>query len=142
MLQKLRNSKPLSSAIVVGFGNELSFKSIYSFEMDNVTRIHKHKTPHRRHYVAEWADHRQVKKAAIARHLGINKGTVTNWFQGSVPSDKWIDPLAEFLGTTREGLFRDPHDDWFVQFFRNKSADERERAKQMLEAAFPKLKAS
>jgi transcriptional regulator with XRE-family HTH domain len=103
--------------------------------------IHSPRAPNHRHSIVEWADHRGLRQADICAELGVDKGTVSRWFSGTIPSDQWIMRLAEMLGTTRDGLFRDPHDDWFVQFFRDRSDEERERARVMLEAAFPIKKA-
>lgn len=103
--------------------------------------IHSLNSPNHRHYIVEWADHRGLRQADITAEIGVDKGTVSRWFSGTIPSDQWIMRLAEMLGTTRDGLFRDPHDDWFVQFFRDRSDEERERARVMLEAAFPIKKA-
>jgi transcriptional regulator with XRE-family HTH domain len=103
--------------------------------------IHSPHEPNHRHFIAEWADHRGLRQADIITELGADKGTVSRWFSGTIPSDQWIVRLAHLLGTTRDGLFRDPHDDWFVQFFRDRSEEERARARVLLEAAFPMKKA-
>lgn len=105
--------------------------------MNNLTRIHTDKNPPRRHYIVEWAEHRQLSQADISRELGVNKGTVSKWFGGAVPRDDWLQPLAELLNTTPDGIFRDPQEDWITRFFRERSAEEKQRAMQILEAAFP-----
>lgn len=109
----------------------------YSCPMNNLTRIHIDKNPPRRHYIVEWAEHRNMKQVDISRELGANKGTVSKWFGGAVPRDDWLQPLAELLNTTTDGLFRHPDDDWITRFFHDRSAEEKRRAMQILEAAFP-----
>lgn len=110
--------------------------------MGNVSAIHPENTANRRHFIVEWADHRNLKRADIARKLSVDKGTVTKWFQGTIPSDQWIYRLAELLGTTRDGLFRHPDDDWLARFFRERSEEDRKKAIRVLETIFPTQKAS
>ncbi len=112
----------------------------YSCAMSNIARIHQGKTPQRLHFIPEWAEYRGMKQADIVKGIGADKGLVSKWFAGTVPSDKWIEPLAEALKTDPSGLFRHPDDDWLARFFRQRSADERERAITMLEAAFPDIR--
>lgn len=110
----------------------------YGCGMQNMKQIHPGKTPIRRHFIVEWAKKRGLSQADIANELGVNKGNVSYWFnRGTVPSDQWIEPLAALLGTTRDGLFRHPDDDWIAEFFRMRSEEERLRAIQILENAFP-----
>lgn len=101
-------------------------------------RIHKDKNPPRRHYIPEWAEHRQLKRADIARGVGADKSLVTRWFKGTVPGDEYLEALAALFGTDREGLFRHPDEDWIAKFFRNRSEADRRRARDALDLMFPK----
>jgi transcriptional regulator with XRE-family HTH domain len=102
------------------------------------TRIHSSKTPPRRHYIAEWAAHRHLKKADLAREVGADKGLVTRWFTGTMPGPDYQEKLAALFGTEPEGLFRHPDEDWIAKFFRNKSDEDVRRARELLDLAFPK----
>lgn len=68
----------------------------------------------------------------------IDKSQVYRWLKGQLPQPTTQRRLAEALGLDDPAdLLRPPLDDWFVQFFAGRSADELERLRQMLEAAFP-----
>lgn len=73
----------------------------------------------------------------LANELGADKSVVSRWYNGSTPSLDWQEKLAALFQIDREALFRHPDDDWIARFFRNRSQEERERMKRMLEAAFP-----
>lgn len=89
------------------------------------------------HFIEEWAEHRGYKRADIASALGVDKSLVSRWFQGSVPSEKWLEPLAEFLGAGEaSSLFRHPDDDWIAKMFRDKTEAQREAAVEMLKIFF------
>jgi transcriptional regulator with XRE-family HTH domain len=106
--------------------------------MGTTTRIHKGRTPRRRHFIVEWAELRHKKRSDIARGIGADKGLVSRWFSGVVPGDEHLDALAGFLGADDPlDLFRDPMEDWLSRFLRGRSEQERERIKATLEAAFP-----
>lgn len=101
-------------------------------------RIHAGKQPRRPHFIPEWAQKRHLKsQAELAKELDADKSVVSRWYGGASPSEEWQEKLADLFGTTKEGLFRHPDDDWMARFFRKRTADEVERVKQMLEAAFP-----
>lgn len=107
--------------------------------MADVTRIHRTKQPNRPHFVVEWAEHRNFRtQAELRTALDADKSVVSRWYSGSTPSLEWQEKLAElFEMEDRESLFRHPDDDWLTKFFKGRSQDERERAKKMLEVAFP-----
>lgn len=103
------------------------------------TTIHSGKTPNRRHYIVEWASKRNLRKADIARETGADKGLVTRWFKGTLPGPEYLDKLAALFGTeSAESLFRHPDEDWIAKFFRDRSDADRERARELLDLAFPK----
>lgn len=106
--------------------------------MGSIERIHKDKDAIRIHYIAEWAKHRGVIQADVVRALDVDKGLVSKWFNGAVPEPKNLLRLAEMFGLDEAGsLFRHPDDDWIARFLRGRKRDEIDRAKQMLELAFP-----
>lgn len=106
--------------------------------MARTPRIHKDKTPFRLHFIAEWADHRGIDRSAIIEATGADKGTVSRWFAGKLPTDKHLLALADLYQIEVVQLFRDPHDDWMVEFFKDRNIDELKRIQATLEAAFPK----
>lgn len=93
---------------------------------------------HRVHYIVEWAEHRGLIQADIARELGVDKSTVSRWFDGAVPTESYLVGLAELLGADEPAaLFRHPDDDWLTRFLRGRSKQERDQIKATLEIAFP-----
>jgi transcriptional regulator with XRE-family HTH domain len=101
------------------------------------TRIHASKTPKRFHFIVEWAEKRDLKQADIIREIGADKSVVSRWFSGSVPSEKYLEPLAALFHTDVAGLFRHPDDDWISRFLASRTSEERERAITLLSTAFP-----
>jgi transcriptional regulator with XRE-family HTH domain len=112
-------------------------------------RIHNTKQPNRPHFIKEWAEKRGFEnQAELAKALKIDPGTVSRWYNRiSSPIEDHQIALAElfFPGDDpedrRESLFRNPDEDWFVQFFAGRHEDELARMKSTLEAAFPKKRA-
>ena len=102
------------------------------------TVIHAGKTPPRIHFISEWAERRQLSQADIVREVGADKSTVSRWFAGALPTEKYLEPLAGLFGTEVNGLFRHPDDDWMMRFLQNRSIDELNRIRQVLSSAFPK----
>ncbi len=107
--------------------------------MSEVTRIHKSKQPRRPHYIPEWAEHRGFKtQAALAAELDVDKSVVSRWYSGGSPGVEHQEKLAALFGCEPESLFRHPDDDWFAHFFKDRSKDEMDRIKTVLEASFPR----
>jgi transcriptional regulator with XRE-family HTH domain len=103
--------------------------------MAHPVRIHKNKTPRRNHYIAEWAERRAKKQADIVRALGADKGTVSRWFDGVIPTPDYLDQLAGFLQVDEiTALFRHPDDDWLARLLRERP-EERDRIRAIVEAA-------
>ncbi len=106
-----------------------------------ISQIHKGKQPNRPHFIAEWAERRgYANQAELAEALDADKSVVSRWYNGTSPSKEWQRKLALLFDCERDGIFRHPDDDWIAKFFRDRSADEISRMKQMLEAAVPKVK--
>lgn len=108
-----------------------------------VASIHKGKTPQRVHYLDLWADLRGKKQADFAKEGLADKSTVSRWFSGQLPTEENLNKIADFLELEEPSwLFRDPADDWMRRMFEGRSAEERERMKATLEAAFPPKKSA
>jgi transcriptional regulator with XRE-family HTH domain len=104
-----------------------------------IPTIHKGKTPVRKHYIVERAEKLGLKQTDLIEGTGADKGTVSRWFRGVLPTDEYIEKVAVALECedVRE-LFQDPDDDWLARRFRAYSQDEKERAQRILDDAFPK----
>lgn len=109
--------------------------------MAQLHHIHQDKTPQRIHYIPEWAERRGLSQADIVREIAADKATVSRWFSGALPSEKYLAPLAGLFGTELTGLFRHPDDDWMARFLRARSEEERQRIRTILDTAFPRKEA-
>jgi transcriptional regulator with XRE-family HTH domain len=95
--------------------------------------------PERLHFIPEWAAHRGMNQVELAEAAGVNKSTAKRWFDGAIPKAENIASLLGALGLEEpEDLFRHPNDDWLARFFRQRTEEERDRARILLETAFPK----
>lgn len=112
--------------------------SAYEKAMVKVVQIHAGKQPRRPHYIREWADLRGLKAVEIARAIEADKSLVSRWFGGATPTVEYQARLSALFGTTPEGLFRHPDDDWLTRFFADRSREEVERIKRTMETAFPR----
>jgi transcriptional regulator with XRE-family HTH domain len=106
--------------------------------MNKIVQIHAGKQPRRPHYIREWADLRGLKAVEIARAIDADKSLVSRWFGGATPTVDYQERLGALFGTTPEGLFRHPDDDWLTRFFADRSREEVERIKATMETAFPR----
>lgn len=106
--------------------------------MAKLARIHESRTPPRLHFIPEWLEKRGLKQADVVRELDIDKGTVSKWCKGQLPQETNLVRLAAMLHTEPMSLFRHPDDDWIAQMFKNRSADELQRMRETLKAAFPR----
>ncbi|MBX5206722.1 helix-turn-helix transcriptional regulator [Rhizobium sp. NZLR11] len=104
--------------------------------MNNVTEIHAGKENKRIHYIVEWAEKRQLSQADIVREIGADKSLVSRWFSGTNPGKEWRPKLEALFGADEGGLYRHPDDDWLARFFRDKTAEERRKAVELLEMFF------
>lgn len=104
-------------------------------------RIHQGKTPVRVHFIPEWAEAMGKIQADFVKKGLADKGTVSKWFSGTIPTPDNLERIAAFLGREdiRE-LFRHPDDDWLARFFEGRSKTERERIKATLDVGFPKAR--
>jgi transcriptional regulator with XRE-family HTH domain len=106
--------------------------------MSNTVEIHKGKTPKRFHFIPEWAEHRGMKQADISREGNFDKGLVSRWWQGVVPTPNNLAILAAMLTDDDiSSLFRDPYDDWLAKLFRDKTEKQKELALNVLISMFP-----
>lgn len=100
--------------------------------------IHGNKSPVRIHFIVEWAEKRHLTQADIVREIGADKSVVSRWFSGSLPTEKYLEPLAGLFSTNVNGLFRHPEDDWVMRFMQERSIEELNRIRATLETAFPR----
>ena len=98
----------------------------------------------RYNYIAEWAYERDKSQAAITKGIGVDKGTVSRWFNQKVmPTQEHTTMLAEFLGLSEPAaLFRHPVDEKFFSVLRHRSEADRERAAEVLSVMFRQEPAS
>ena len=140
MFRVLHEMKVIVNPVFPDRSNDLGEMRGHIDGMTDITRIHHGKAPGRRHYIVEWAEHRNLSQADIVRLTGIDKSSVPRWFTGYSahlhPSNE--SKLAEAFGIEPAALYRSPHEDWFYRFFRGRELDELDRMKATLEAAFPK----
>jgi transcriptional regulator with XRE-family HTH domain len=106
--------------------------------MARVSKIFGTRNPTRIHFLAEWAERRGMIQADIARELGVDKGTVSRWFDGFLPKEQTIPLLAEILSIEPSALFRHPDDDWIARIVSGRNDDEKQRIIAMIDAAFPR----
>ena len=71
--------------------------------MGRPSRIYKGRTPHRIHFIPEWAERRGLKQADVARELAVDKSSVSRWWKGALPETQHLEPLARFLGAEQIG---------------------------------------
>ena len=105
--------------------------------MSEVTKIHKSRQPKRPHFIGEWMEKRGIIAAELAAELDVDKSVVSRWLSGSTPGESSQEKLAAYFGCEPEALFRDPDEDWIVRMFRNRSQEEKNRIRAIVEAAFP-----
>lgn len=105
--------------------------------MADITRIHQRKEPTRRHFIAEWAEARNMTRADVARELGVDKSQTTRWFQGQLPQPHYQERLAALFNIEAEALLRHPDADWMSRMFEGRSAKEREHMRKSIETTFP-----
>lgn len=120
--------------------------------MADLSKIHQNKAPVRRHYLAEWLEVRQMTPVELLDVLNeaerwenfkpIDKSQVYRWLKGQLPQSAQQERIARALEMENPAdLLRDPLDDWFAKFFRDRNREEIEKMKQMLEIAFPRKSA-
>jgi hypothetical protein len=78
--------------------------------------------------------------------LGVDKSLLSRWLdedKPSTPSPQWARKLGEYFGKGHDpvDIFADPDVDWMSRLLQGRSADEIERIKAMIEAAFPARRA-
>lgn len=132
----------MSTRKVEHVANDRVARGIYTMTMSDITTIHKSKQPRRPHFIPEWAEARNLTQADLAREIEADKSVVSRWFNGTTPGVEWQQKLAALFQCEPESLFRHPDDDWMSRFFQDRSRDELERMKTMLEAAFPRERAA
>lgn len=120
--------------------------------MSEPTRIHQGKEPVRRHFLKEWLDERNMSPMDLLAALNdedrsldlppIDKSQVYRWIKGQLPQEAMQVRIAAALNLDEpEDLQRSPEDDWLAKMFKAMTAEEKDRARKLLEAAFPRKSA-
>lgn len=60
------------------------------------------------HFISEWLEQLGLQQADVVDALGVNKGTVSKWCSGKLPSEDSLLALADFLKIDPNRLFHDP----------------------------------
>jgi hypothetical protein len=102
--------------------------------------------PKRPHYLRQWVERRGFETdAEFATAIGADKSVVSRWLDeedATTPGVEWQAKLGVFFGSKEHpaDIFRHPDEDWLFHWFRDKSPDQIDRAKKLLDAAFPEDK--
>lgn len=105
--------------------------------MAQISQIHAGKTPPRIHHIEDWAERRNMKQVDIVKALGVDKATVSRWFDGTLPRQDHLVALADMFQIDVQALFRHPDDDWIAKLLRGSSAEEKQRIAQIIELSIP-----
>lgn len=111
-----------------------------------LAQIYAGRQPTRPHYLAQLMERYNVNRADIVEELGVDKSQLSRWLdedRPSTPSREWAKRLGEFFGKGHDpvDIFVDPDVDWLSRLLKDRSPDEKERIKAMIEAAFPAKRA-
>lgn len=112
----------------------------------HLMRIYQNRQPRRPHYLAPLMERYNVSRQDIIEAIEVDKSLLSRWLdesKPSTPSPDWARKLGEFFGKGHDpvDIFSDPDVDWMSRLLQGRSADEIERIKAMIEAAFPAKRA-
>ena len=99
-------------------------------------------------FLKEWRKHRKLTLEAASQRAGMTAGNLSAMERGTQGyTQAGLEALSQVyecepgqLLSTHPNLhdhFRHPDEDWLVRFFHDRTSDEIERMKRMLEAGFP-----
>jgi hypothetical protein len=120
--------------------------------MAKISKIHQDKQPIRRHYLAEWLNAKGMSPVDLLAALNdpersmtlaeVDKSQVYRWIKGQMPNPKMQSRIAGVLGfeDEPERLLQDPSMDWFSEFFRDKTEEQKQKAIQILKLWFEENK--
>lgn len=101
--------------------------------MAKLHSIHAGKTPPRIHYIAEWAEKRNLSQADVTRAIGADKSSVSRWFAGKLPEQPYIMKLTAVLQLEEPNdMFRHPDDNWFKRMFKDRNEQEIKTSKDLV----------
>src|SRR5690348_1431753 len=93
--------------------------------------------PIKPHFVREWAAFREKGQTDIINAIGVDKGTVSRWFnKESTPYGRNLIALSKFLRCKTGDIFNPPpteDDCWVEDVLRGRSEDERRRIARIIE---------
>lgn len=111
-----------------------------------IPRIYGNRQPRRPHYLPHLMERHGITRADIIEAIDVDKSQLSRWLdedKPATPSPEWAKKLGEFFGKGHDpvDIFADPDVDWLSRLLRDRSAEEIERIKAMIEAAFPARRA-
>jgi transcriptional regulator with XRE-family HTH domain len=119
--------------VALGLNDETTAARLW-LRLMPTSAIHSGKTPHRIHYIAEWAAKRNMRQIDVVTALGADKSSVSRWFGGSLPEQPYLERLTALLGAEEiNDLFRHPDDTWFKRMFQDRSQKEIDDSKALVE---------
>jgi transcriptional regulator with XRE-family HTH domain len=89
------------------------------------------------HFIPDWLVHRNRIAAELAKETGADKGTVSRWVNGEIPSKRYIKKVAGFLECNVNDLFHHPKELPLINKFRAQDDDGQERFANVVNNAFP-----
>lgn len=95
------------------------------------------RTGPRDHFIPEWLIKRNHIQAELAKETGADKGTVSRWMAGEIPSKRYIKKVADFLECSVNDLFHRPDELPLINKFRAQDDDGRSRLITVVNNAFP-----
>lgn len=112
--------------------------------------IFQKRQPRRPHYVGRLMELRNLTRSQMIEDLaGLDKSILSRWLDEadpSTPGKMWTKKLGEYFAVPPDyepvDIFADPDIDWLYRLLRNRSAEEKDRIRAMIEAAFPVKRAS
>lgn len=60
------------------------------------------------HFIPEWLAVQGLRQIDIVNNIDVDKGTVSRWCSGRLPSEEYLEPLADFFGIKLSQLFTNP----------------------------------
>lgn len=120
-------------------GTTFDFANAKPLQMAHLASIDDPVENGRTHYIPEWATRAGLKQADIVRETGADKGLVSRWFSGTIPSRSYLGLVAKCVGADEPAdLFRHPDEFRLKKILENRPPEEREKILKTLEVAFPR----
>lgn len=110
-----------------------------------LVEIYPKRQPRRPHYLGRLMELRSVSRRQMIEDMaGLDKSLLSRWLDKndpSTPGRDWAEKLSQYFAVAPDfdpvDIFTDPDLDWLARLLRGRSAEEKDRIKAMIEAAFP-----